>query len=45
VTSAGNEEHRKQLCERGATRLLSKPLSPPMLVEAIDEVFGINQSF
>ena len=45
VTSAGNEEQRKQLYELGATRILSKPLSPPMLVEAIDAVFGINQSF
>ena len=45
VTSAGNEEQRKQLYELGATRILSKPLSPPMLVEAIDAVFGIDQSF
>ena len=45
VTSAGNEEQRKQLSELGATRILSKPLSPPMLVEAINAVFGIEQSF
>ena len=45
VTSAGNEEQRKQLYELGATRILSKPLSPPKLVEAIDAVFGIDQSF
>ena len=45
VTSAGNEEQRKQLLEFGATRILSKPLSPPMLVEAIDTVFGISQTF
>jgi len=45
VTSAGNEEQRKQLMELGATRILSKPISPPMLVEAIDAVFGINRSF
>ncbi|MCL2622321.1 MAG: response regulator [Planctomycetaceae bacterium] len=45
VTSAGNDEQRKQLYELGATRILSKPLSPPMLVEAINEVFGISQSF
>jgi len=45
VTSAGNEEQRKQLLELGATRILSKPISPPMLVEAINAVFGINQSF
>jgi len=45
VTSAGNEEQRKQLMELGATRILSKPISPPMLVEAIDAVFGISQAF
>ena len=45
VTSAGNEEQRKQLSELGATRILSKPLSPPMLVEAINAVFGIEQSY
>ncbi|MCL2118875.1 MAG: response regulator [Planctomycetaceae bacterium] len=45
VTSAGNDEQRKRLYELGATQILSKPLSPPMLVEAINEVFGINQSF
>jgi two-component system chemotaxis response regulator CheY len=45
VTSACNEEQREQLSKLGATRILSKPLSPPMLVEAIDEVFGIDQSF
>jgi len=45
VTSAGNDEQRKQLMELGATRILSKPISPPMLVEAIDTVFGISRSF
>ena len=45
VTSAGNEEQRNQLMELGATRILSKPISPPVLVEAIDAVFGISQSF
>lgn len=38
VTSAGNEEQRKELLELGATRILSKPISPPMLVEAIQEI-------
>lgn len=38
VTSAGNEEQRKELYELGATRILSKPISPPMLVEAIQEI-------
>lgn len=45
VTSAGNEEQRKQLYDLGATRILSKPISPPMLVDAINEIFGITQSF
>ncbi len=45
VTSAGNEEQRKQLYELGATRILSKPISPPMLVEAINEVFDLEQTF
>jgi len=45
VTSAGNEEQRKQLSELGATRILSKPISPPMVVEAINAVFDIDQSF
>ena len=45
VTSAGNEEQRHQLYELGATRILSKPISPPMLVEAIDEIFHIKQAF
>ncbi len=35
VTSAGNEEQRAELMALGATKILSKPISPPMLVEAI----------
>jgi len=38
VTSAGNEEQRKELLELGVTRILSKPISPPMLVEAISAI-------
>jgi DNA-binding response OmpR family regulator len=38
VTSAGNEEQRKELLELGATRILSKPINPPILVEAIQHV-------
>lgn len=38
VTSAGNEEQRAELLSLGATRILSKPISPPMLVEAINEI-------
>jgi len=42
VTSAGNEEQRRRLYEFGATRILSKPISPPILVEAINSVFGVQ---
>lgn len=38
VTSAGNEEQRKELLELGATRILSKPISPPILIDALQEV-------
>lgn len=38
VTSAGNEEQRRELMELGAVRILSKPISPPILVEAIEEI-------
>ncbi len=38
VTSAGNEEQRRELMELGATRILSKPISPPILIEAIQDV-------
>ncbi len=43
VTSAGNEEQRKELLALGATRILSKPISPPMLVEAINIINNANQ--
>jgi two-component system chemotaxis response regulator CheY len=38
VTSAGNEEQRRELTELGVTRILSKPISPPILIEAIQLV-------
>jgi two-component system chemotaxis response regulator CheY len=38
VTSAGNEEQRRELTELGVTRILSKPISPPILIEAIQMV-------
>ncbi|MGL4944474.1 MAG: response regulator [Thermoguttaceae bacterium] len=38
VTSAGNEEQRRELMELGAARILSKPISPPILLEAIEEI-------
>lgn len=41
VTSAGNEEQRRELMELGATRILSKPISPPILIEAIQQVNNI----
>lgn len=42
VTSAGNEEQRKELVRLGVTRILSKPISPPMLVEAIAAIAEHN---
>jgi two-component system chemotaxis response regulator CheY len=41
VTSAGNEEQRKELMELGVTQILSKPISPPVLIEAIQKVNAI----
>ncbi|GHT09890.1 response regulator [Planctomycetales bacterium] len=38
VTSAGNEEQRRELMELGVTQILSKPISPPVLIEAIHKV-------
>jgi len=38
VTSAGNTEQRKELMELGVTRILSKPVSPPILIDALQEV-------
>ena len=38
VTSAGNMEQRKELLELGATRILSKPVNPPALIEALQHV-------
>jgi len=38
VTSAGNMEQRKELLELGATRILSKPISPPILIDAIQQI-------
>ncbi|MGL4593455.1 MAG: response regulator [Thermoguttaceae bacterium] len=38
VTSAGNEQQRQELTELGVTRILSKPISPPILVDAINRV-------
>lgn len=43
VTSAGNEEQRKELLSLGVTRILSKPISPPMLVEAISAIAEANK--
>ena len=38
VTSAGNEEQRRELFELGVTRILSKPISPPILIDALQQV-------
>ena len=38
VTSAGNTEQRKELLELGVTRIISKPVSPPILIDALNQV-------
>ncbi|MGL6225861.1 MAG: response regulator [Thermoguttaceae bacterium] len=38
VTSAGNEEQRKELLSLGVTRILSKPVNPPALIEALHAI-------
>ena len=38
VTSAGNAEQRSELLELGVTRILSKPISPPILIDALQQV-------
>ncbi|HBT78160.1 MAG TPA: response regulator [Planctomycetaceae bacterium] len=45
VTSAGNEEQRKELMSLGATQILSKPVNPAMLAAAINEIRQKNQGF
>lgn len=44
VTSAGNEEQRKELLSLGATRILSKPVNPPALIEALHAIKSPSES-
>jgi two-component system chemotaxis response regulator CheY len=44
VTSAGNEEQRKELLARGAAPILSKPISPSMLVEAMHAILKRDEN-
>jgi len=37
ITSAGNPAKEAQLLELGAYRVLNKPVSPPMMMEALEE--------
>ena len=39
VTSAGNEEQRKELLELGVSGILSKPIAPPVVSEALEKIF------
>lgn len=40
VTSAGNEARDQQLRDLGANAVLPKPVSPPMIIDVIDRLFG-----
>lgn len=39
VTSAGNTQQRAELTELGVAAILSKPISPPVVAEALSEIF------
>lgn len=39
VTSAGNEEQRAELRQLGVSAILSKPISPPVVADALAEIF------
>lgn len=38
VTSAGNEKQRSELCALGVSAILSKPISPPLVMEALEKI-------
>ena len=38
VTSAGNEAQREELMSLGVARILSKPISPPLVAEALESM-------
>lgn len=39
VTSAGNEAQREELMELGVVAILSKPINPPVVADALEKVF------
>lgn len=43
ITSTGNEAKEAQLREVGASLILSKPISPAMISDALEKLFGGNQ--
>jgi len=40
VTSTGNEAKEEELRIEGASKILSKPISPAIIAETLDEMFG-----
>jgi two-component system chemotaxis response regulator CheY len=40
VTSTGNEAKEEELRDEGASKILSKPISPAIIAETLDEMFG-----
>lgn len=39
VTSAGNEQQRQELLHLGVAGILSKPISPPVVADALSSIF------
>ncbi len=39
VTSAGNESQREELMNLGVVAILSKPINPPVVADALEKVF------
>ncbi len=39
VTSAGNEAQREELMNLGVVAILSKPINPPVVADALEKVF------
>ena len=39
VTSAGNETQREELLKLGAKRILTKPINPQVVSDALEEIF------
>ncbi len=39
VTSAGNESQREELLNLGVVAILSKPINPPVVADALEKIF------